>query len=306
MIVTNTLPGTTRYAHFAMATEFELFVADEASGHGRAAAAEVFREVDRLEGELSRFREGSDIYRLNHAPRGARLSISPDTFACLQGALELGNWTRGAFDVAYASRRPPGGQAKDLLSLDERGLCATVHAEAVALDLGGIGKGYALDRAADLLAEWDLSRCLIHGGGSSLRALGPPPGQAGWPVGVGEQTIVPLAHGALSASGTEVRGQHILDPRREGTSRRDTQTRRTWVTAPGAAEADALSTAFMVLSPEEVEACCAAHPGIGAVLETETGDTLQIGRKIGREEDRKIGCRRPIQGTFSSSIAVKG
>lgn len=302
MPILGRIPKAVRYAHCAMATEFVLFVAEEDRRDGAAIAAEVFREIDRLENNLSRFVEGSDVYRINHARPGTRLHITPDTFNCLQLASALSHQTGGAFDITYASTRPRNGLMKDVLSLDENGLAVEMGAAGLTVDLGGIGKGYALDRIGTLLADWGMTHCLIHGGSSSLLALDPPAGYAGWPVGVGEGTqriIVALNRQALGASGTEVRGEHIVDAREGRPARRAVSTQQTWVTAPQAAVADALSTAFMVLSPEDVLACCASNREVGTLLQCHCPEAreacrmLQFGnwpseRACG-PEDKRIG-----------------
>jgi thiamine biosynthesis lipoprotein len=269
MVISQTLPNTERYAHFAMATEFELFVADKHAKHRPAIAAEVFREIDRLENELSRFLEGSDIYRLNHARPGSRLPVSPDTFTCLQLAFSMTQRTRGAFDITYASSKHCRGTREDPLLLDENDLSVEVCTAGLTLDLGGLGKGYALDRVRFLLVDWGINRCLIHGGGSSILAMDPPEGMSGWPVRVGaadRPTLLAMNRLALGASGREVRGEHIVDARRGCHGDRHDRVLRSWVTASQAAMADALATAFMVMSPEEVAACCAVNHDVGALL----------------------------------------
>jgi len=148
------------------------------------------------------------------------------------------------------------------------------------LDLGGIGKGYALDVAQAVLADWGIVRALIHGGTSTAAALGSPPGinpeDVGWPVGVGGGWPCPgaprqvfLKSRALSGSGIEVKGKHILDPR-TGAPAKGHQA--AWVSHPSAAEADALSTAFMVMNTEEVEHYCAEHPDVWTLIVKDYGD----------------------------------
>jgi len=82
--------------------------------------------------------------------------------------------TQGAFDITYASGEHGRGIREAPLLLDENDLSVEVCTTGLTLDLGGLGKGYALDRVRFLLADWGMNRCLIHGGGSSILALDPP------------------------------------------------------------------------------------------------------------------------------------
>jgi len=139
------------------------------------------------------------------------------------------------------------------------------------LDLGGIGKGFALDRMAAILADWDVTTSLLAASSSTLLGIGTPAGAEGWPVLVGPEKQprkVFLKDRALSGSGVSVRGGHIVDPRRGvGVVR----PFRAWAAAPSAAVADGLSTAFMVMSEGEVREFCRRHPTV-AGWRQETGD----------------------------------
>ena len=104
------------------------------------------------------------------------------------------------------------------LALDETTRSATKAHPGVALDLGGIAKGYAVDRIAEVLEEWEIPHALVHGGYSSVLALEPPPDEDGWPLtlsapGSGRTLArVSARRRAFSASGVR-KGDHILDPR---------------------------------------------------------------------------------------------
>ena len=262
------IPPHHRFAHFAMATEFELFVADASIDDASGLAVEVFREIDRLERELSRFLEGSDIFRINRTKAGNRIHVGPEAFECLKQALQATKLTQGAFDITFGSEGQNGSfqNRRDLLSLDEADFSVEVCAPGVRVDLGGIGKGFALDWIGDMLEDWEMTHCLVQSGGSSILAVDPPEGHAGWPVGVGEgpaRRVHLLRRQALCASGTEVKGEHIVDPRQGGQGR---QCLRTWVIADRAGWADALSTAFMLMRPEEIKTLCAGSDGVAAAI----------------------------------------
>ena len=266
-----------RFAHEAMATVFEVYSAHPDEHYAAQAAHAVFDLVDRLEGELSRFLPNSDISRVNALAAGAGTQVSPSTFECLAIARHVHQLTDGAFDISI-------GTGLDTLELDADHFTVRATRAGVRLDLGGIGKGYAIDRMAEALAEWDLGPALVHGGFSSILALDPPAGEEGWPLtmtdpGATDRIVVRLSarQAALSASGTR-KGDHIVHPR---TGKAVRGRRGAWVlvprveASPGAGGetavaagtvADALTTAFMLMPRRDVEALCRRTPGLEAWL----------------------------------------
>ncbi len=257
------------FQHEAMATYWEIAITGQERDYARHAAEAAFRELDRLETLLSRFVESSDIARASGLARGASTVISPETLECLLVAADVALATGRAFDPAYASDhaagQPPGAPA---FTLDPESFTLTSQAERLRLDLGAVGKGFALDHIAQLLrAEWQITSACLNAGGSSLLAFGlPEPGTRGWPVGLGEganEREIALDGASLSGSGTAIKGAHLIDPR---TGAPAVRTTRVWAYAPTAAQADALATAFFVMSEPEVAQLCAAHAQLGAAL----------------------------------------
>ena len=270
--------STTEFRHEAMATYFEITVSGQDRGYAGRAAAAAFRELDRLEGELSRYVESSDISRANRLARGDSTVVGDDAIECLLTALGVWAATAGAFDPAYASERTAGGtRTAPAFSVDHERHRLTSLSDRLHLDLGAVGKGYALDRMAAVLGDWGVDNASLNSGGSTLLGLGDGPTGDGWLAAVGEapsRVSVGLTNAALSGSGVAVKGSHIVDPR---SGARAARSLRAWSHAPVAALADALSTAFFVMADQEVRDFCGAHEGIGAALTTPSGAVERLG-----------------------------
>jgi thiamine biosynthesis lipoprotein len=274
-----------------MATVFEIIVQYEDKVYARQAANAAFDELDRVEGDLSRYVESSDVARINNLPAGQPLLLSLDTFACLKLCKRIHAKTQGAFDVTVAllldcwrdkdkKLRTPSPEelafarahtGMSLLHLNEGRYMVELSSSPVRVDLGGVGKGYGVDKMAEMLGAWSIECALIHGGRSSVLALDAPRGTQGWPVTLSDPkdrrrmlARLRLKRGAVSGSGLE-KGPHIIDPR---VARPVEVKIAAWSLAPDAATADALSTAFMIMTPQEVKDYCAAHAGIRGLLVT--------------------------------------
>lgn len=275
-------PGLVRFSHDAMACTFEIRVPRDADRMRSAQAAQaVFDEIDRLERELSRFIEHSDVSQMNALRAGQSVRVGIDAFDCLQIAERIRIDSGGAFDVCYASPARTGGTNRAgadgaLFALDPHSRSVVAHVDDLRMDLGGIGKGYAVDSAAELLVEWGISTALIHAGQSTVYALGAPPGKVenGWRIALRDpvewQRV--LAHAeirdaALSGSGRILHGEHIVDPASGAPP--TAETGASWAIAASAAVSDALSTTFLVLPPSQALELCRRYPGVcGAQLRT--------------------------------------
>ena len=250
-----------KYSRFAMGTIFELFLEHEEQEYASQAAAACFEVLEEIELELSRFLENSDISRIVALQRDEKLILGRHAYACLALSQKMTLETSGAFDVAYASREDLVETAgmRELFRLDPRKREIQSLTEALTLDLGAIGKGYALDCMADLLNEWGLRRALLQGGRSSVLAMDAPQGQAGWLLSIshpegGRLARLNLRNRALGASGI-LKGPHIKEP--SGYSGpRDKRVRATWTIGTSAAEMDAFSTAAMFIEEQLLMRCC--------------------------------------------------
>jgi thiamine biosynthesis lipoprotein len=296
--------GILRFSHHAMATVFEVFIHGEDPIYVQQAAHEAFQEVDRLEQELSRFMPNSDISCLNALLPSGKMLLAPDAFDCLNLALRYSNETNGAFDVTVGSlvdtlltwdkqlRTPPPERVRQArertgmhhLQLDEAEQSVKVLDVVPKVDLGAIGKGYAVDRMIALLKEWDVPTVLVHGGTSSVFGRGAIPGHRGWPItlsspGFPETVLarVDVTEFGLGGSGVK-KGRHIIDPR---TATPVPGGRACWVAADMATCADAISTACMVMTKDEIGQFCAAHSDLKVLFVETTED--------GREEVSRYG-----------------
>jgi thiamine biosynthesis lipoprotein len=257
--------GLLRFSHEAMATVFEVHAVHPDERYASQAAHAAFDVADRLEADLSRFVSNSDVARINTLAAGESTRVCPSTLECLLIARHVFDLTGGAFDVSIGTGLP-------LLDLDRDDFVVRAARAGVRVDLGGIGKGYAVDLMAEVLEEWGLTSALVHGGFSSVLALEPPAGAEGWPLTLSDPgrpsrvlARLTMRETALGASGVR-KGDHIVDPR----SGEPVRTRAAaWVAVPRpeqaraddsttatprvAAVADALTTALMILSPPEIE-----------------------------------------------------
>jgi thiamine biosynthesis lipoprotein len=283
-----------------MACEFEVQLAaarDDDSMQHVFAALDL---AEALEAQMTVYRGDSEVICINRCAAREPVRVESRLFNLFQQVEKLYRETDGAFDITSGplsdawgfSRRegriPSEASIKAAreqvgmqnVLLDENAKTIAFRKAGVSVNLNGIGKGYALDRMAEVLDLHSVDEYLLHGGKSSVLARGNQPGHGtrGWTVGL-RHPLRPaerLAEFCLrdqslstSGSGTQFfirRGRrygHILDPR---TGRPAEGLYSATVIAPTAAEADALSTAFYVMGPQEVEKYCATHPEISALL----------------------------------------
>jgi thiamine biosynthesis lipoprotein len=295
-----------RLSRRAMACTFEVFLNAGQYSQGSGTALAALDLVDQLEEQLSVYRETSEISRLNEMAFFTDVAVEARLFALLDLAARLHDETGGAYDITAGrlsrvwgfTRRQGKIPAADELEmarecagnqyvqLDRAAQSVRFARPGLEINLGSIGKGYALDRAAELLEQQGVHDFLLHGGSSSVLARGSHAADgegAGWCVGVRNPLRPQLRLGQLrlgqsvegnralatSGSGTQFflhEGQrygHILDPR-SGWPASGVLSVSTL--APTAAEADALSTAFYVLGPEAAAAYCQTHPEIGFIM----------------------------------------
>jgi thiamine biosynthesis lipoprotein len=269
-------------AREAMATRFEIVLPGASSPALRAAGEEALDEIERLEGQLSLYRATSEIAHANARAAREPVRLSPPVFKLLKHARQLRQETGGAFDITVAplikcwgfmngSGARPDEDAiaaarqlvgMNLVELNENDFTIRFQRPGVMLDLGAIGKGFAIDRAVDILREAGVTDALVHGGTSSICALGCPPDADGWKVAIEAHTletggaatplaVISLRNESLSVSAVwgkmfQAGGKtfgHIIDPR---TGWPADNAQLAAIILPSATEADALTTALLI------------------------------------------------------------
>jgi FAD:protein FMN transferase len=262
------------FNHHAMATQFQIRIADEEKTYAAQTAQAAFALTDGLESHLSRFRANSDISQIAQLAPGEKLRLSEPVFACLEIAKTMQLASRGAFSVcAAALQTQPAPPQWTLLKEQFSIRCDGGKME---FDLGAIGKGFTLDRMAEVLREWECPSFLLVAGGSSIFAGDAPAGTPGWSCGLGEDHSPRrywLKNCSLSGSGLAVKGAHIFDPR---TGKPAQRQNRAWALTDTAAESDALSTACMVLNEAEISQVVANEKSWLVFLE-ENGSARPLG-----------------------------
>jgi FAD:protein FMN transferase len=257
--------------------------------------------VDELEAQLTVYRDDSEVSKLNAQAHLQPVAVEPRLFELLERAIELSRQTNGAYDVSSGAlseawgfvrgpKRVPDPETLaearartgwQHLRLDSQAKTVGFDRPGIQINLGSIGKGYAIDRATEVIRDhWFPTSALVHGGQSSLFAVGSPPGRLGgrWEVALRNPFepetplgVLRLRNQGLGTSGGafqhfEAGGRvygHIIDPR---TGEPADGPASVTVVALTAAEADALSTAFFLLGADAAEAFVAGHPGVGIII----------------------------------------
>ncbi|MBK7250250.1 MAG: FAD:protein FMN transferase [Gammaproteobacteria bacterium] len=278
----------------------ELWSEDRA--RGQAAIEAVFTEFRRIDAAMSTFRPTSELARVNAAAAHTPVPVSRELYDLLATSIEYSRITRGAFDITYASvgylydyRRhvhpDDAAIAAALPAIDYRhielqpaGTAVRFTHPDVRIDLGGIGKGYAVDRGIAVLQAAGIERAMVNAGGDT-RIIGDRLGRP-WVVGIrhpdDEHRVVlrmPVTDAAMSTSGDYerffeeggVRYHHILDPR---TGKSASKVRSVTIIGPTATRTDALTKSIFVLGPEEGLALIESLGDVDAVVVMPSGKVL--------------------------------
>lgn len=298
----------------AMATYFEIALWGRDRLYLETVAEEAEVEVANAEQMLSRYRESSDLHELNARAAHETIYTDPRLFGLLLHATRLTVLTKGAFDITVAPLVNAWGFAgasghaateselaaamqlvgPGVVLLDEETYGVRFARAGAQLDLGAIGKGYAVDRVRELAREREVPGCLVHGGTSTIGSVGTAPDGLPWRVQIGpppgctaELPVVHLSDAALSVSAPHGKGfhaagkyhGHVLNPR---TGRPTAGALLAAVVSPSATEADAFSTALLV-GGEELLPTLLSQPGTGAllVLPTDRAEEVHVLNRLG-------------------------
>jgi len=264
----------------AMATEFAVVLPNHSGQHAEDAL-NALEQLDVIESLLSVYRPDSEINKINEMAGTAPVRISNDVFEILNRAKELHRITEGAFDITAGpliecwgfmkrrGRKPTEQEVKNAkelvnsehLNLDQNTSTAFLERPGMKINLGGIGKGFAIDRIAEHLDQAGATTYLIHGGKSTVRAKTSPQVDQDWIWRIGIEhptrpgirlTEMQLRNGSVATSGSgkqffHHRGKrqgHVIDPR---TGFPSDKMLSITVETETATDADAFSTACYVL-----------------------------------------------------------
>lgn len=284
-----------------MATLFEAWLVGDDEEHLAAVGEASLDEIERVELVLSRFDRGSELQRVNREAALAPVRVSCELYAVLEDCLRRSQETDGFFDVTATAAGMPAISRAERFHLDPEKRTVVFTDASVQLDLGGYGKGYALDAAATIFDQFGVRSFLLHGGTSSILARGTAADGGRWLVALGDPFQVdratlddfPLVNAGLSTSAAwDARhvDADIVDPHTQITATADEAF---CVTAPTATEAEVLSTALTAMGSARAEKYLLQRrfPADSAY------SVRLVERTLAGSSVRRIDDVRPMKGT---------
>jgi thiamine biosynthesis lipoprotein len=298
-------PRLVEQTRMAMGSQLRVAVWATDGAAANAGIDHVFREFDRLESLLSVWKEGSDVVRLNKAAGMGPVALNADTLNVLAEAQEASELTRGKFDITFGAlsdiwrfdhdqdnivpdRHLIEGRLTRIdyraVQVDRTAGTASIARPGMRVHLGGVGKGYAVDRAAALLRERGFGSFLIQSGGD-LYVAGTN-GAEPWKLGIADPrgdhqpfATLQMSDGTFSTSGDYerwfmkdgVRYHHLLDPDFGEPAR---ECRSVTIVANRAVTADVLSTGVFIMGPEAGMALIEKLPEVEGVIVTASNEVL--------------------------------
>ena len=301
---------------YVMGTVFEIAAYAESSEKASAAIDNAFQEIVRMDDLMSNFKPESELSRLNRSAHFHTQKVPPDLYRVIEQAVQFSRLSSGKFDITVAplvnlwkaallgdslpslSQRQ---QAEECVGYEKIELTPpdeiTFRSSCMQLDLGAVGKGYAVDRAGEVLHFYGIRNALINSGGSSILALGSPPGQDAWLVHLRDpshkidpyvmlkdQSVSTSEQTAISLLAPESAG-HIIDP---ATGKPvDTRFAVSVITSSGT-PSDGLSTTLLLLGPKAGRSVVDGMSNVSAIwvspkaeIETVTnGPQIYFGKQL--------------------------
>ncbi len=288
-------------SHQAMGTIYTVVAYGRDPAFLSEVVGEAFDEIDRLDAQMSNYKPDSELSAINRDAAQRDVTVSPNLFQLIQYSLSASAESGGDFDITVGPLMKLWGffrgqgrlpVASEIAKVEKTIGYQHVHLDAarrtirfdesgVELDLGGIGKGYAVDQAVEILRSNGVAAALVSSGGSSIYALGSPPGERGWKITVRDPfrqykaaDVLRLRNFALSTSGNyekffEIDGKiycHIMDPH---TGWPVQGMLSTVAAVPTGVETEALTKIFFVGGVEKSRRYLATHPNaIGILYQT--------------------------------------
>ncbi len=296
--------GEEAYGHLicvaqeAMATKFEILYPELEPRGSVELCRKAHKIIDRVESQLTVYRETSEVSRLNRSAYERPVEVSENLYDLIERSRKIWEETEGAFDITAGpllkawgihqrqQRQPGQDEIEDVMQrvgMQYVRLHRDTHAisflrPGIELNFGSNGKGYALDCAVDFLRENGLPLVYLQGGGSSHYGAGEPPWDLGWRVEISDPLDLRKVIATLRFTnmGMATSGLQDPTPQKDGSYRRhiiDPRTGRlaegllgVTVVCPTAEESDALATAFTILGVERARKYCQTRSNIGMLL----------------------------------------
>ena len=321
---TRVVPAMVERSYVAMGSQLRVAIWTTDESKASAAADHVAREFERLENLLSIWRPGSDVVRLNAAAGVGPVPVSRETLDVLEAARQGGDRTVGKFDITFGAladiwkfdhdqdNAVPTREAiaarlplidYRAVRIDRAAGTAFIERAAMRVHLGGIGKGYAIDRAVAMLRTEGFDDFLIQSGGD-IYAAGTNRGQ-GWRLGIADPrgtheafAAVSISNATFSTSGDyerafvkeDVRYHHLLDPDRGEPAR---GCRSVTIVAARALDADVLSTGVFIMGPRDGLALIEQLPDVEGVIVSAANEVLVSSGLKDRVEIRRAPTNAP-------------